>query len=166
MKFNATAAAIVVLVILFVWRYTPLVSKVSVSHTLELRAHCLSRKRSRRLGKRTSYRASVPISHIEPAYHPHGRVRAADANADGRHLGIPDNPDGDGRDALPMYTTAGGPPSYIESGSAVGQSATCTPGNDTSGRWGESCSLGAGAENHDREQPGGIRSPPPTYHPL
>ena len=155
----------------------PIVRSLSLSYSsnsVHIRKRNRKRNRTSNDDVRPAYQASVPLSHIESAYRPAGQVRAADTDADGRRLGVPDDPAWDGREALPIYNKAGSPPSYIESRmSSAGRSAAgcpigqppvgvpvCAAGNDISGQTG-----GEVGEQLDTLALGDIRSPPPAYHP-
>ncbi|KAL4077881.1 hypothetical protein J3A83DRAFT_4217531 [Scleroderma citrinum] len=132
-----------------------------------------------------SYHASIPLSGVEAAYRPRGHVRAADTDADGRRLGTPDDPEWNESDVLPKYDKCGGPPSYIESAStsfrlSVGCQSRqlpvnvppCHVGHDTRDEQtaSEPSSLADVPAIRVQEQLntldcGGLRPPPPAYHP-
>jgi len=61
---------------------------------------------------------AAPLTPLPAAYRPDRRVRAADTDAGGRRLGIPEDGDWDAKDALPAYDNVGGPPKYIEAARA------------------------------------------------
>lgn len=67
-------------------------------------------------GSSYQHSSPTPLAPLPSAYRRNRRVNAADTDASGRRLGLPDDPDWDGKDILPAYNNIDRPPKYDFSG--------------------------------------------------
>lgn len=133
----------------------------------------------------------VPLASVDSMYRSNQRrVHAVDTDAEGRRLGRPDDPEWNGKDALPAYDKTGSPPKYIASeqyafgsqapyqpqpaGALVAMPTPYVPISD-SGATGQRA-VGVGGASGQEEglpgmelhsgtpSPGGLTPPPPAYH--